>query len=423
MAVQISPAIKDAVRKLMAHEGIKKALAYLEANQQARIDELKEMTLLHGAPFKEGELRSPMFVKKLEAYGCTECATDTNDNAFGTIKGSGQGSRQGSRKPPTVLLEAHLDTVFPAETPLAVREEGTRIYCPGVGDDTAGLATVLSVCRAIRHAGLKPVHDILLAGTSGEEGEGDLRGIKGLLRDHPEIGAHLALEPWPFGYFTKDGVGSRRYEVIFRGPGGHSFLAFGLPSPLHAMGRAIAKMAETRTPASPKTTYTVGVVSGGTSVNSIAFEGRMKIDMRSTSQEELLALEKKVLAFMREAAEEETAFWRAGGEKITVECVRIGDRAAGSQPGSSPIVQAAFAAAEALDVSPRLTDPSSTNSNASIGLGIPSLVVRTGGDTGNTHNLEEWFDTKGAEKGDMGALLMLFLLAGLDGVTAPVPLK
>lgn len=415
MAVNIAPAITQALQTLLADARVQTALAYLEASEQTRIDELKEMTLLHGAPFKEGDLRSPMFKKKLEQYGCSDCVIDGHDNAYGFLKGSDPAVK--------VLLEAHLDTVFPEETPLAIREEGTRIYCPGVGDDTAGLATVLSVCRAIRHAGIKTVGTVCMCGTSGEEGEGDLRGIKGMLQGQPDITAHLALEPWPANYITKDGVGSRRYEVIFRGPGGHSYLAFGLPSPLHAMGRAIAKMAGIKTPSNPKTTYTVGVVSGGTSVNSIAFEGRMKIDMRSTCQEELQKLEATVLGFMQQAAEEETAFRAESGQTITVECVRIGDRAAGTQPEDSPIVQTAFAAIQATGGLPKITDPSSTNSNAAIGAKVPSLVIRTGGSTGNTHNLEEWFDTNGAVDGDKGALLMVLLLAGLEGATQPVHVK
>ena len=411
MAYTVDAKIQAVFDTLLADPKIQKALAFIDQDLDNTIAEMKEMVLLHGAPFKEKELRSPMFKGKLEKYGATEAFIDSHDNAFAYVRG-GSG--------PLVAFEGHLDTVFDESTPLKITEKDGRIYCPGIGDDTAGLATVLTVLRAIKHAGLKPKGSILIGGTSGEEGEGDIRGIKGLLDDHKEITGLVSMEPGPVGNIVYGAIGSRRYEFVFKGPGGHSWSAYGLPSPIHAMGRAIAKMSNVEAPETPKTTYTVGIVSGGTSINSIALEARCKLDMRSVSPESLAELEAKMLKLVEEAVAEENAFRAKSGEKLTVDCVLIGDRPAGEQADSAPIVQAIWSSIAAAGGQPKLMPPSSTNANAALFRKIPAVVQRTGGATGNTHNLEEWFDPKGSEQGSKSALLLLFALAGLEGVTEPI---
>ena len=415
MAYTVTPTIQETFSKLMADSGVQKALAFIDADQDNKIAELKEMVLLHGASFKESELRSPMFKKKLEQHGATDCFVDRHDNAFGFVKGVAAG--------PKVVFEAHLDTVFAENTPLKVTEKEGKLYCPGIGDDTAGLASVLCVLRALRHAGLKTKGSILIGGTSGEEGEGDIRGIKGVLDDHSDAAAVVSSEPGPVGNIVYGAIGSRRYEFVFKGPGGHSWSAYGLPSPIHAMGRAIAKMSTIETSASPKTTYTVGVVSGGTSINSIALEARCKLDMRSVSTDELMKVEAAMCAFVEEAVAEENAFRAQSGQKITVDQNLIGDRPAGEQPEGAPIVQAIWSAISLAGGAPKLLGPSSTNANAAISRGIPAVVLRTGGATGGTHTLEEWFDPKGSNQGDKAALLLLLALTGLDGVTEPITLR
>jgi len=412
MESTVTPAVQALLDQLSRNGKIRQALAFLERDQDAKIAELKEMVLLPGAYRAEGEARAPMFKARLEQCGLAEVRVDAHDNAYGVLRGS--------RGAASVLFEAHLDTVFPRETPLVVTEREGRLFCPGIGDDTAGLATALSVLRAIVHAGLTPVHSLIVGGTSGEEGEGDLRGIKGLLDDTPGIAGCVSLEPDLAGGITYGAVGSKRYEFVFTGPGGHSWSAYGLPSPLHAMGRAIAKMAVVRAPEEPRTTYTVGVVSGGSSVNSIAGEGRCKLDMRSVSAGELAALERTMLELVREGTEEENAFRAASGAIVTVEARCIGDRPAGSQSADSRIVQAAWAAAGAAGAEPRLLPHSSTNANAPISRGIPAVVIRTGGKVGGVHTLDEWFEPAGSETGAKHALLLLFALAGLEGVTEPL---
>lgn len=414
MSYNVAPTIRAVFEKLLADPKIRKALAFIDADRDTREKELREMVLLHGAPFKEREVRSPMFKDKLERYGAADCFIDSHDNAFGYVRG-GAG--------PVIVFEGHLDTVFDEETPLEIRERDGRIYCPGIGDDTAGLAAVLAVLRAIRHAGLVPAGTLLFGGTAGEEGEGDIRGIKGLLDDHKDVAAVVSMEPGPMGNIVYGAIGSRRYELVFSGPGGHSWSAYGTPSPIHAMGRAIAKMADVTTAQTPKTTYTVGVVSGGTSVNSIANKASLKLDMRSVSAESLADLEATMLRLADEAVAEENAFRAGSGETIRLEKKRIGDRPAGEQPADAPIVQATWAAIEGAGGDPKLLPSSSTNANAPISRGIPAVVLRTGGSTGGTHTLEEWFDPEGSGEGVKMALLLLFALAGLEGVTEPVPLR
>ncbi len=414
MSYTVDPAIKAVFDKLLAAPQIQKAMAFIDQDHDNKVAEQKAMALVHGAPFKEREKRSPMYREKLEKYGAADCFIDDHDNAFGYVRGG---------KGPVIVFEGHLDTVFPEETPLKITEKDGRIYCPGIGDDTAGLANVLALLRAVKHAGLEPVGTLMFGGTAGEEGEGDIRGIKGLLDDHKEIAAVVNVEPGATGNIVFGAVGSRRYEFIFKGPGGHSWSKYGLPSPIHAMGRAIAKMAAIETPAAPKTTYTVGTVTGGTSVNSIALEARMKLDMRSMAMDALAELEKTMLRLVDEAVAEENAFRKDSGVSITVEKKKIGDRPAGDQPKDAPIVQAIWSAISAIGVEPKLLPPSSTNANAAISRKIPGVVLRTGGDAGGEHALEEWFDPRGSQEGVKTSLLLAFALAGLKGVTEPIALQ
>ncbi len=410
----VSNTVRSAVAALLADAGIQKALAFLEGDQDNRIRELKEMVLLYGTPFTEGELRSPMFKEKLEKLGVTQCRVDADDNAYGVIPGL---------KSPKVLLEAHLDTVFPKDTPLKVEEKDGKLCCPGISDDTSCLAIVLSVVRAINHAGLKPVYSLLVGGSSGEEGEGDLRGAKAFLRDNPDLVAYLPMEPGAPGLITKGAVGSKRYEFAFSGPGGHSWSAYGLPSPIHAMARAMAKMSNVTTPENPRTTYTIGIVNGGTSVNSIAHSASCKLDMRSISAEALAEVERTMLSFVQESVDEENAFRAASGQKVEVKTTLLGDRPAGDQPDGALIVQSACAVFEALGVTPNVGPARSTNANVPISQKVPSVVVRSGCLSGGHHSLNEWLDPKNAHIGAQAALLMLFLLAGLQGVSEPLALR
>jgi tripeptide aminopeptidase len=262
------------------------------------------------------------------------------------------------------------------------------------------------------------VGDVMFVGTVGEEELGNLRGVKALFRDHTDIDGFISIDGLSITRVVNQATGSHRYEMIFKGPGGHSFVEFGLPSAIHAMGRAIAKIAELQTPSDPKTTFTVGTVSGGTSVNAIAGEARMAVDMRSNSTEELLKLEARLLDLVKQAVAEENARWKS--DKLSVEIKLIGDRPAGIVALDSPIVQAIQGAVTLITHGRRVIFAgSSTDSNLAMSLGIPAVTIGGGGEGGNWHSLNEWYRPVDAWQGPQNALLTILVLTGLDGVTKP----
>jgi acetylornithine deacetylase/succinyl-diaminopimelate desuccinylase-like protein len=311
-----------------------------------------------------------------------------------------------------VLISGHLDTVFPEGTDVRVRREGTVLRAPGIGDDCRGLALLLAVARALDAGGVRTRGTVLFVGTVGEEGPGNLRGVRHLfgaeLKDRVDY--FISVDGTGLG-LTKDAVGSHRYRFTFRGPGGHSYGDFGMPSPIHALGRAVAKVAELRVPTQPKVTFTVGVIQGGTSVNSIAGEAAMEVDMRSVDAAALDSLDARVQAAVQSALAEENARWDSP-VKLTVGIDTIGIRPGGTQPADAPIVRAAEAAGRRLGFTVPST-ASSTDANIPISLGIPSLTIDGGGAGGGAHSLGEWFDTKDSHLGTQWALLLVLTLAGV----------
>lgn len=403
--------IEQVFNTLLADPGIRKALDFIRDDHAAMVAEQKEMALIPGAPWTEPEIRSPMYRKKLEEYGLAECFTDEVGNVFGYVPGSANG--------PKILMEAHLDTVFPMETPLAIREEGSRIYCPGIGDDTAAMATLLCVIRAIRHANLQPQGTLMLGGTVGEESPGEARGVMHLMKTQPDLDAYIAVETCWTHRITRGAVACVRFDVTFKGPGGHSWGAFGLPSPLHAAGRAIASIADITPPKEPKTTFNVGLIKGGTSVNTIANETSMRVDVRSVSTAERDKLAAAIEERIHKAVAEENRV-RPSDTPVTVTVRPYNEKPGGDQPIEADIVQIAAFATRAVGVEPQFLPPSSTNANFPLDKGIPALCIGAGGDSGNTHALDEWFDPTDSYTGPQKCLLMLFAMAGLAGVTAPL---
>lgn len=328
------------------------------------------------------------------------------------------GVRKGTGGGPLIAIAAHLDTVFPEGTDVKVKREGTRLSAPGIGDDTRSLAVLLAMIRAMDAAGIRTTSDILFVGDVGEEGLGDLRGMKYLFqkgRYKDQIRMFISMDGAGGGDDIVHGaVGSKRYRATFKGPGGHSYGAFGLVNPAFAMGNAIQKFAQIKVPATPKTTFNVGVMGGGTSVNSIPFESWMEIDMRSESPVELEKLETTFLMLMRQAADEENAVRRTTQGRVTADLKVIGDRPSGQTPRDSPIVQTAAAAIRAIGMTPTFSF-SSTDSNIPISMGIPAITIDSGGRGGRAHALDEWIDVEKASsvRGIEAAMLTLLGLAGL----------
>jgi tripeptide aminopeptidase len=408
----VSPAVAELYARFTALPAVQKGLDFIKADHANTVAEQKQICEIASPPFKE-QIRAADFQKRLAALGLRDVQMDKEGNVFGLRPGTGNG--------PKLLVAAHLDTVFAAGTDVKVKEKDGKLYAPGIADNARGLAALLSVIRAFNATGIKTAGDIIFCGNVGEEGLGDLRGVKALFRDHKDIDGFISIDGTDVRRITYLATGSHRYEVTYSGPGGHSFNAFGRPSAIHAMGRAIAAIADLTTPSDPKTTFTVGVVSGGTSVNSIAAEARLLMDMRSNRDKELLEIETKFFDALKKAAAEENARWKS--DKITVQTKLVGNRPAGVQPSDSGIVQAAWASAQAIGQKPNLTSGSSTDSNLPISLGIPAVTLGGGGKEENNHSPNESFDPTDAYLGPQRVFLTILGLTGVEGTGAPLLTK
>lgn len=413
----------DTIRALYSSEAMQKAFAWIKEDESHTLEQQLELVQIP-ACFNCEEERALHFRRLMEAEGY-KTHMDEVGNVYTRIRGTGNG--------PTVYISAHLDTVFPMDTPLTVKREGNVISVPGIADDTRGLAEILCLLRTIRETDLRPVGDIIIGGNVGEEGLGDLRGMKHFFRENPDtVDAFVSIDA-ACPVICYGGTGSYRYRITFRGPGGHSFGAFGLVNPIHAMGRAIAYISELRTQEEPRATFNVGVVEGGTSVNSIASSCSMMVDMRSDDKDALATLEKQFLDCLNQAVEDENnrwtkeRGWKQSGNiirfdteaRINMEIEKVGDRPVGHQPEDFNIVPVVAEAFEACGIEPDYMPAGSTDSNIPLSLGIPAVTVAGGGLGGNGHSVDEYYDCTDACRGVQKNLLVLFRLAGLDGVCEP----
>lgn len=414
--LSIPDSTRAAFKAIAADTRVQQALAFLKADDANTLAEQKAINVIPAPPFKE-KVRGEFYARRLTELGLANVHIDSEGNVIGLRAGSGRG--------PRLVVSAHQDTVFPEGTDVSIHEREGKVFAPGIADDTRGLAALLSVIRAFNASGIRTTGDILFVGTVGEEGMGDLRGVKALFRDDRNIDGFISVDGTDVTRITYQGTGSHRYVVTFKGPGGHSFGAFGLPSAIHAMGRAIAKIGDLTVPKTPKTTFTVGTVAGGTSVNAIAGSATMEIDMRSNGGPQLLEIESKVLAAINQAVEDENARWHPEKdfERITVDAKLVGDRPGGSPSPDQATVWVSALATEALGLKQSLTDASSTDSNIPINLGIPAVTIGGGGKSNGAHSLRESFDPTDAYLGPQKIFLTVLGLVGIDGVAPPALAK
>ena len=383
---------------------------FISKDHDRFVREIIQITEIEAPPFKE-EKRAAAFAEMLRQSGLAEVEIDAEGNVIALRKGTGTG--------PLIAIAAHLDTVFPEGTNVKVRRDGTKLRGPGVGDDSRALAVLLVMIRAMDAAKIQTASDILFIGNVGEEGPGDLRGMKYLFQKGPykdKIKMFISLDPFGAGNdVTIGGIGSKRFKVTFRGPGGHSYGSFGLVSPAYALGNAILKLSRMQVPSRPKTTFNVGVIGGGTSVNSIPFESWMDVDIRSETKDELSKAVVTFTRLMREAAEEENRARSVAQGRIEVEVKLIGDRPFGQVAVSAPIVQTASAVIEALGMTP-VYGLSSTDSNIPLSMGIPALTLESGGSGSRNHTLDEWIDVEktSSVRGIKAAMATLLSLAGIQ---------
>jgi tripeptide aminopeptidase len=364
-----------------------------------------ELTETPAPPFKEGK-RAQRFADMLREAGVDTVELDGVGNVVARRPG-----KTGGR---TVALAAHMDTVFPEGTDVRVRFEGDKMMAPGIGDDTRGLIVILTVLRAMNQASIETDADLLFIGTVGEEGLGDLRGVKHLFGDGgPRIDSWIAIDGGGLDRIVHQGLGSHRYRVTFKGPGGHSWGAFGLANPAHALARAVYyfdKEGAEFVGSGPRTSYNIGRVGGGTSINSIPFETWLEVDMRSVSPERLAGIDAVFKTAVNRAVDEQNAS-RRSGDPLTVELEMVGDRPSGAIDPKTPLVQRAMAATRYFGAEPRL-GTGSTDSNVPIALGIPAVTIGRGGAGGGNHSLREWWANDNGHLAIQRALLVTLAEAG-----------
>lgn len=391
-----------------ANPKVRAALELIKADNAWTVQQQVELTQIPAPPFKEAT-RAAEYKRRLEALGLRNVRVDAEGNVIAERRGAGMG--------PTVVIAGHLDTVFPEGTDVTIKRDGTKLRAPGIGDDDRGLAVVLAVARAFEKTGLQTNGTVYFIGDVGEEGPGNLRGMRHLFGKElkGKVDYFISVDDTGLGIASR-AVGSNRYRVSYKGPGGHSYGAFGIPNPIHALGRAIAGIADIQVPTTPKTTFNVGVIQGGTSVNSISGDATMEVDMRSEDAKSLAAVDVQVQRVLREALAAENARWkgpRASNAQITLHIDTIGIRPTGAQADNAPIIQTALAAAKALGFSSS-TSASSTDANIPISLGIPAMRIGGGGHAEGAHSLGEWYDD-GAD-GYLGPQWAALIVAALAGV-------
>ena len=400
------------IQRILASPAFKTAGATLEKDYDRYVAEGIKLTEIPAPPFKEA-VRAKEYEKMLKELGLVDVKTDAEGNVHGIRKGTHSDGK-------LVVVAAHLDTVFPEGTDVKVKREGTRLNAPGIGDDTFSLAALVGFVRAMNAAGIKTRDDILFMGNVGEEGEGDLRGVRYLFTKSEykdKIKTFFSLEAGSVDVITNGAVGSRRYRITFNGPGGHSYGAFGLVNPMYALGSAAAEFSHTEVPEKPKTTYGIGVIGGGTSVNSIPLSVWMDVDMRSESPTELNRVEERLFKIVHDATDRENAARSTKEGKITVDIKKIGDRPAGGTDEKSPLVQTAKSAIEAGGYKVGY-NWNSTDSNIPMSMGIPAITIgRNAPEKGDRmHSLVEWIDVEKAPtvKALTTGLSIILATAGME---------
>ncbi|HTG85476.1 MAG TPA: M20/M25/M40 family metallo-hydrolase, partial [Pyrinomonadaceae bacterium] len=391
---------------MLSSPEVGRALSFFEKNAEAITEEQIRFCSIPAPPFGERE-RAEYLSEKFSSLGLTEVEIDEEGNCLGLIKGTSLS--------PLLVVSAHLDTVFSAETDFSVTRSGKRLLAPGISDDGCGLVALVALARAIQTEKIRTEGSILFVGTVGEEGEGNLRGVRYLLtrgRWASKVDAFLSFDGPGVDRITNRALGSRRYRVEISGPGGHSWGDFGLPNPVHALARAVAKLAGYPLPREPRTTFNVGRIEGGTSINSIPEKAAMDVDLRSGADAELRRLDSFFRRAVKQAADEENATRRPGDPLLEPKVDLIGERPSGETPSDSPLVEFALEATRILGVEPRL-DQSSTDSNLPISLGIPAITLGAGGTSGASHTLAEWYDPTDRELGLKRALLVILGIVGL----------
>jgi acetylornithine deacetylase/succinyl-diaminopimelate desuccinylase-like protein len=388
------------VASLLEAPAVSAALDHARASEPETLAFQRRICEVPAPPFGESA-RAAVYADAFREAGLDDVRIDAEGNVLGV--------RPGRAARPHLVVSAHLDTVFPGGTDVRVARVGEVLRGPGIADDCRGLAVVLAVARALDAGRVETVGPITFVGTVGEEGLGDLRGVRALFTETllGRIDRFVSVDGAGLGTLGT-AVGSRRYRVTFAGPGGHSFSSFGIPNPIHAVGRLMAAVADFEVSDDPRTTFNVGRVGGGTSVNAIASEAWIEVDLRSVDPVALRALDTRFQRAIDAALTAERSRWDGGVLEVTVEVV--GDRPAGATPPDSPLVRTVVAVSQALGVDARL-DAGSTDANLPMSLGVPAITIGGGGRGSGTHSLAEVFDSRDSWLGTQRAVLLAVALS------------
>jgi tripeptide aminopeptidase len=399
---------KTAAAALQDDARVAEVLDFLKANVSATTDEQIRITEIAAPPFHEGARAA--YMKKLLAAAGLRVEMDTTGNVIGEYSGTSQD---------IIMLTAHMDTVFPAGTNVSVKRDGNRLFAPGISDNGTGLAALVVIARALHETKIRPKSTILFVADVGEEGEGNLRGMRALVDAYKKrLKYVIALDGSATEYVTTAALASRRVEIALSGPGGHSWSDFGVPNPIHAMGRGIARFVAARVPESPRTSFNIGEIEGGTSVNSIPSRALMKVDLRSESEAELAKLENFLRDSIQSGIDEEMSAARERGmagnaSMLDLKISVLGIRPAGELPDNSPLLAALLAADTRVGNRSR-HERSSTDANIPLSVGIPAISLGAGGRSGGAHTLEEWYEPTNRELGLQRVALTLLAIAGLE---------
>lgn len=394
---------------------VKTALDWLARNTAWITDEQTRITEIPAPSFQEAQ-RAAYLRRALAACGL-RVRSDDIGNVIGERPGS---SAPGSADDQVVLLVAHLDTVFPADTDVHVRREKGVLYAPGIADNGAGLSSLLGVARAMNEAKLKTRRTIVFAADVGEEGEGNLRGVRQLVESYGNrVAAVIAIDGASTDYVVTQALASRRIEITVTGPGGHSWTDFGVPNPINALARGISRFLKITLPASPRTTFNIGEIEGGGSVNSIPARAAIKVDIRSEQEKEIGRVETALRDAIRAGIQEEMdsskvrGIASADGGGLDMQSRALGVRPGGELPANSPLLQSVTEADRFLGNRSR-TERSSTDANVPLSMGIPAIAMGGGGRAGGAHTSGEWYDPEGRELGLQRILLTLLGTAGIE---------
>jgi tripeptide aminopeptidase len=396
----------ETIDELLTASAVRLAFEFFDTRAAEITAEQIRICSIPAPPFGEAT-RAQYLCEQFRRDGLVEADIDREGNCFAL--------RRGRSLNPLLAVTAHLDTVFPPGTDFSVRRTEGRLLAPGVSDDGCGLTAIVALNQALSSSRIQTEGSVLFVGTVGEEGEGNLRGVRHLFggsRWAKQINSFISLDGPGIERITNTALGSRRYRVRFLGRGGHSWGDFGIANPVHALGRTISRLVTYPAPRDPRTTFNVGRIDGGASVNVIPQYAMMDVDLRSTSSDELRRLDAFFRRAVSEAADDENANSRRGELPLEVNLELIGDRPGGGTPANTALVEIACASTRGLGSNFRL-DQASTDSNIPMSMGIPAITLGAGGTSGNSHTLEEWYDPTGRDLGLKRALLVMLAVVGM----------